>query len=139
MSTQSTENESYFIPKAYNKQGIKDLISGKTEIIAIDLEHAAAHKPINVAASLTIAPLCGCIETDIVIPLQSYQLYNDGLTLYFKISDRRIPLNQQKELRRITSPMDLVGDSTLDLTISFDSADFIVCRYTFLDEWHKAS
>ena len=139
MSTQSTENESFFIPKTYNKQAIKDLISGKTEVIAIGLEHATAHKPINVAASLTIAPLCGCIETDIVIPLQSYQLYNDGLTLFFKISDRRIPLNQQRELRRITSPLDLVGGSTLSLAISFDDADRIACRYTFLNEWHKVS
>lgn len=56
MGTQSTKNESLFIPKAYNKQAINELISGKTDVIVIELEHTSARKPVNVATSLTIAP-----------------------------------------------------------------------------------
>lgn len=139
MGTQSTKNESLFIPKAYNKQAINELISGKTDVIVIELEHTSARKPVNVATSLTIAQLSGKIETDIVIPLYSYQLNNDELVLLFLIDDKRIPLDQQKELRRITSPIDLVGGSILDLTISFNDADCIVNRYVFSGEWHKTS
>ncbi len=139
MGTQNTENKSPFVPKSYNKQAIIDLISGRTEDITIELEHAGTSKPIDVAASLTIASLNGFIKSDIVIPLDSYQLYTDELMLIFNINDQRIPLDQQKELRRITSPMELVGASTLNFTIRLDSADRIARSYSFLGEWREAS
>lgn len=139
MGAQSTEDKNLFVPKSYDKQAIKDLISGEIEFISIELESIGEKRVTNVVASLTIASLSGTIKSDVVIPLYNYQLYNNGLMMLFSIDDPLIPLNQRKELRRITDPIDLVGASTLNFTISFDDADCITGRYIFNGEWHEAS
>ncbi len=139
MSVQSIESRASFVPKAYDMQTIKDILLRKSEIITIELETISDNKPISITATLTIAHLSGSIESDVTIPLNSHQLYDDALVLLFNIDDQRVPLNQRKELHRITNPIDLVGASTLDYTIDIGNGNQVARCYEFQNGWHKVS